>query len=187
MAEESEVDRLDPVTTEVKLVSGFPVEVVRLRTRQLFRLMRILTRGATPEGLAKLDFTGEPGEFAARLLGIVALAIPEAESEAIGFLNSMTKPAGLVDKKPVQLTKQESEINAGLFSRFQEEMFNPELEDTIQLLEVIIANEAPDIQALGKKLSHLWQVARKALGDRAEAAPEGESLHLPEPTPSSST
>jgi hypothetical protein len=183
--EESELDRLDPQSAEVKLVSGFPVEVVRLRTRQLFRLMRILTKGAGP-ALGQLNFGQEQKEFGAQLLGIIILAIPDAEQETIGFLQSMAKPGGLVDKPPAQLSKAEAKGNEELFARFSEEMFNPELEDTIALLEVIVANEAPDLQALGKKLQHLWTVARKAVGS-PEVLPEDESLHSPAGTHDSST
>lgn len=192
MADESEVDRLDPVPTQVKLASGFPVEVVRLRTRQLFRLMRILTRGANPAALGQLKFNDDSEEgrrnFAGQLLGILLMAIPDAEQEAIGFLQSMTRPAGLVEKPSAQLTKQQNEANQALMDRYSEEMFNPELEDTISLFETIIANEAPDIQSLGKKISHLLQVARKAMGAETPLPPpEGTDLHSPEPTLVSST
>jgi len=189
MAGESEVDRLDPVPVVIKLESGFPIEVVRLRTRQLFRLMRIITRGANPAALGALDFkSDDPGKFAGQLLSIVLMAIPDAENEAIGFLQSMTKPSGLVERRTPALSKQENEANTALMDRYTEEMFNPELEDTILLFETIITNEAPDIQALGKKLQHLWTVARKALGaEQPTPPPEGMDLHSPEPTPPSST
>jgi hypothetical protein len=183
--EESELDRLDPQSSEVKLVSGFLVEVVRLRTRQLFRLMRILTKGAGP-ALTQLNFGQDAEQFGGQLLGIIIMAIPDAEQETIGFLQSMCKPAGLIDKGAAALSKAEAKHNDDLFARFTDETFNPELEDTIALLERIVENEAPDLQALGKKLQHLWIVARKAVGSQEEP-PEAESLHLPEPTPDSST
>lgn len=192
MAEESEVDRLDPVPVVIKLTSGFPVEVVRLRTRQLFRLMRIITRGATPQALSQLNFDMDDDEgrkkFAAQLLGIVIQAIPEAEQETIFFLQAMTRPQGIIDKPGVALTKHETEQNDALYDRFSRDMFNPDLEDFISLLEVIITAEAPDIQALGKKLTHLLQVARKAVGNGPPVTPpEGADLHSPDLTPSSST
>lgn len=190
MAEASELDRLDPEPVTVKLTSGFPVEVVRLRTRQMFRLLRILTRGAGP-AIAQLDFSEESGEFGQKLLGILVMAIPDAEQETVAFLQSMAKPASLVDKKSQHMTRQDTEHNQELWDRFNEELFNPEIDDTLSLLEVIVANEAPEMQALGKKLKALWTVAKKASGlDQPEAAPEAQDLHLPnseEPTPSSST
>lgn len=182
--EESELDRLDPQSSEVQLVSGFRVDVVRLRTRQLFRLMRILTKGAGP-ALSQLNFGQEQDAFGAQLLGIIIMAIPDAETETIGFLQSMCKPCGVIEKPAPQLTKAEVKANDEAFARFADEMFNPELEDTISLLEVIVQNEAPDLQALGKKLQHLWTVARKAVSQ--PEAPETENLHLPAGTPDSST
>lgn len=188
MADESELDRIDPEPTIVKLESGFAVEVVRMKTRQMFRLLRILTRGAGP-AITQLDFGGDGEKFGSQLFGIVVMAIPDAEQETISFLQSMCKPHGLVEKKNSQMTKAENDDNAHLFERFNEELFNPELEDTIALLEAIVANEAPELQSLGKKLSHLWTVARKAsgFGERPEKTPEAEDLHLPEATHGSST
>lgn len=193
MAEDSEIERLDPEPVIIKLMTGLPVEVVRLRTRQLFRLMRILARGATPAALATLNFGSSDSpednrEFASRLLGLVVQAIPEAENEAIIFLNSMCQPAGIVVKPPAKLSKAESESNDALFERFSRDMFNPELEDTLSILEVIIANEAGEIQALGKKLSRLWEVTRKAAApEPSSPPPELADLHLPAAGPSSST
>jgi hypothetical protein len=41
----SEIDRLDPVPTSITLMSGMKVDIQRLKLRQLFRLLRIITRG----------------------------------------------------------------------------------------------------------------------------------------------
>lgn len=194
MADESEVDRLDPEAVRVKLTTGLSVEVVRMQTRQLFRLMRILTRGATVEQLAALDFKSDASDdekraFSAQLLGILVRAIPDAENETILFLQSMAKPAELVERPGTgTLTKQEVESNEALFRQFGLDLYNPDITDTLNLLEVIIVNEAPDIQALGKKLSHLWAVARKATGSEQPSPPPlGADLHSPDLTLTSST
>ena len=67
MPDESELERLDPQPVTVKLSTGFPVEVVRLRTRQFFRLLRVLTHGAGP-ALTRLNFRDEPEQFTERFL-----------------------------------------------------------------------------------------------------------------------
>jgi hypothetical protein len=190
MADESEIDRLDPVGTTVMLTTGLSVSVVRMQTRQLFRLMRILTRGATVESIAALNFKPDASEeekkvFSAQLLGIVVRAVPEAENETISFLQAMAEPSELIKRQGLarSLTKQESEFNAELFRRFGVDLYNPDIEDTLSLLETILSQEAPDIQALGKKLSRLWTVVRKATGSELPSPPpEGADLHLPEPT-----
>ena len=47
-SDENELDRLDPEPVVVKLTTGLAVEVVRLRTRQFFRLLKVLTQLSTP-------------------------------------------------------------------------------------------------------------------------------------------
>jgi hypothetical protein len=190
VAEDSELDRLDPEPVTVKLESGFPVEVVRLRTRQMFRLLRILTRGAGP-AIGQLDFSEDAAVFGQKLLGLLLVAIPDAEQETVTFLQSMCRPSGLVDKKAQHMTKKDSEQNQELWDRFNEELFNPEIGDTLSLFEVIVSTEAPELQSLGKKLRSLWEVTRKVTGlGQAEQVPEAQDLHLPsseEPTAPSST
>jgi hypothetical protein len=127
-------------------------------------------------------------EFASTLLSIILTAIPDAENETIGFLQSMTRPSGVIERAAGKLSKKDSEHNDALFARYGDEMFNPELDDTISLLELIIANEASEIQALGKKLRHLMTVAGKAMvSETPQEAPEGADLHSPDLTPTSST
>jgi hypothetical protein len=186
MAPESELDRLDPEPTFVKLESGFELEVVRLKTRQLFRLLRILTRGAGP-AISSLDFSGQDtSQFGAQLLALLITAFPDAEQETISFLQSMCKPAHLVEKKAAHMTKQETEGNQELWDRFNAELFNPDPMDTLVILEQVIINEAPEFQSLGKQLRHLWKVAQTAAGfGTPETAPEAADLHLPEDSPAS--
>lgn len=190
MPDESELDRIDPQPEVCKLSTGFAVEVVRMRTRQFFRLLRVLTHGAGPALMqASLDFAAKPEEFAAKLMTLVVMSIPDAETEAIQFLASMSRPVGIVDKAESQLTKQETETNKALWSRFNEELHNPELTDTIDLIEVIIRQEAPELQALGKKLQKVFALFQKTGQDKepAEEAPSPQDLNSQEPSPPPST
>lgn len=189
MAEESELDRLDPEPVTVKLTSGFALEIVRLRTRQFFRLLRVLTHGAGPAMMrAGLDFKDNPGEFASKLVVLVVMSIPDAESEAVAFLQSMCKPTGLVDKPESQLTKQQTENNKTLWDEFNRELFNPPLEDTIDLIEAIVRQEAPELQALGKRLEGMLKLFQKTGQDKEPAEPEvsPEVMASSERSPSSS-
>jgi len=104
MPDDSELDRIDPQPRVHKLSTGFEMEVVRLRTRQFFRLLRILTHGAGPAlTQTQLNFEGEAAEFAGKLLTLVLMSIPDAEAEAIAFLASMCRPHGIIDKAESQL------------------------------------------------------------------------------------
>jgi hypothetical protein len=191
MPDDSELDRIDPQPAECKLSTGFALEVVRMRTRQFFRLLRVLTHGAGPALMqSSLNFdSDDPGQFAAKLLTLTVMSIPDAEQEAIAYLASMCRPAGLTDKPASQLTKQESENNQVLWDRFNEEMHNPDPADTIDLVEIIIRQEAPELQSLGKKLRQVFELFRKTGQDRQapEAEPEPQDLNSPERSPRRST
>jgi hypothetical protein len=182
MPDDSELDRIDPQPTEVKLSTGFTVEVVRMRTRQFFRLLRVLTHGAGPAlTQAQLNFSGDAGEFGAKLLTLVVMSIPDAEQEAIGFLASMSRPVGITDKPQAQLTKQEDEANKAAWTRFNEELHNPELEDLLDLIEVIVRQEAPELQALGKKLRRTFEMFQKTGQDKEKPAAEATVQELNSP------
>jgi hypothetical protein len=186
---ETELDILASEPTPLKFSTGFQIEVVRLRTRQVFRLLKVLTQGAGP-ALGTLDFKADAGEFMQRLLALVIISIPEAENAAIGFLASMCRPAGVVESKDRALTKQEKENNQALWVQFNEELNNPEPDDTIDLIEAIITREAPHLQALGKRITLLVSTFTKTGQDKekADEPPSPEELNSPpesspEPSP----
>jgi hypothetical protein len=190
MPEESELDRLDPEPLLVTLRSGVVLELVRLQTRQFFRLLRVLTHGAGPAMMrAGLDFKDNSGEFAGKLVMLVIMSIPDAESEAVAFLQSMCRPAGLVDKPESQLTKQQAADNRALWESVNTALFNPPLEDTLDLVEAIVRQEAPELQALGKRLESMIRLFQKTGQDKEppEAVPSPEEMASSEPSPRSST
>ncbi len=177
--EENELDRLDPQPQVVKLTTGLQVEIVRMRTRQFFRLLRVLTHGAGPAMMrAGLDFKGGAEQFTAQLLTLVVMSIPDAEQDAIAFLQSMCKPAGITDKPDSQLTKAEREDNEAAYERFNKDLFNPELDDTLDLVEAIVKVEAPELQALGKKLQRMMELFRKTGQDKEPPEPEASPRDL---------
>ncbi len=161
----SELDVLDPVPETVTLSTGTVVVVEDLRARQVFKLLRIITRGALG-GLADLSMfkvsgDDEAAEFTSRLVSLMLLSIPEAENEAIDFLQSMVKPYGLIERRGVKLSKADTERNTELWARVLTELDNPRLEDLVTLIETIVQREAKDILALGKRLAALLKMADK--------------------------
>jgi len=182
MPDDSELDRLDPQPETCKLSTGLEVDIVRMRTRQFFRLLRVLTHGAGPAlTQAQLNFSGDAADFAQKLLTLVVISIPDAENEAVQFLASMCRPSGVVDKPSSQLTKQEAAENTALWDRFNEDLHNPELEDTIDLIEIIVRQEAPELQALGKKLQRVFKLFQATGQDREPAEPEKPVQELSSP------
>jgi len=157
----SELSVLAAVPETYTLESGVEVKVVDLKTRQFFRLLRIMTRGGGA-ALANLDLNPnqDPQGFAVKLAVTVLLAIPEAEQETIDFLCSMVEPVGLKEGK--KLTKDEEAANDDLWKKVGLELAeNPELGDTLGLIELIVKREAEDIQALGKKVMSMFSLAQK--------------------------
>lgn len=157
----SEIDALDPVPTKVSLSTGTEVELLPLKTRQFFKMLKILTHGpalALVSGGGDL-LSGTQEEITGRFLGFLLVSIPDAVDETIDFLASMVQPAGLIDRP--KLDKTDRQRNEDKWNQLRVELYNPELEDLIDLVTVIIKREAADLAALGKKLVSLLNLAEK--------------------------
>lgn len=190
--EEDELDRLDPVPDTIMLECGIEVHVLPLRTRQLFKMLRIITHGAG-QALAQsgLDFGDEPGVFMQKLVSLVLFSIPDAEQETIDFIQSMVEPAGLVDLPPRDLSEKQRARNVELWTELNKELWNPDPNDTISLVENFVKREAADLQALGKRISQFLKLADKTgqLKNKSNGGGKRSSqeLNLPESSPASST
>lgn len=157
---DKDVDALSPISDLVTLESGFEVRVERLKTRGMFKLLKIVTRGGGPLIMQMpLDF-GNQEVFVQQFLAVVFMAVPEAEDEAIEFIRSMVVPA---EYDPKAKTKAAQEKNKQLFERLAEEFDDPEISDTFTIIEAVITNEASDISALGKRLAATLKVQTASL------------------------
>jgi hypothetical protein len=144
----------------VELSSGTKVILQPLKSRQFFKLLRIITHGAGSM-LLNVRFSGDdtPEEFSAKLLALVGFAIPDAEDEVIDFLFAMIKPVGL--KEGRKLSASDRADNKQLEEDLAVELDNPELEDLITLVEAIVKRESSDLQALGKRVMAMFDLAKK--------------------------
>jgi hypothetical protein len=160
MAKATDVDVIVSEGDNVVLSSGTQVNIQPLKARQFFKLLRIITHGAGGM-ILNLKFSGEdtPEEFGAKLLALVGFAIPDAEDEVIDFILSMVKPVG--EKTGRTLNKQDREHNKELIDNLIEELYNPELEDLVTIVEAVVTREAEDLQALGKRLMAMFDLAKK--------------------------
>lgn len=157
-----DTDVIVPEATVVALESGNKVEIVPLKTRQFFKLLKIITRGAGDALTSlRLDPNDSDMEFATKLLATFGFAIPEAESEAIDFIQSMCKPVGLIERPAHTLNKQDKERNDNLWLQMVTELENPELGDTFSIIEAVVTRETPNLKALGKRLSQMFDLAKK--------------------------
>lgn len=185
----SETDRLDPTPQVLELVSGSKVEIQRLKLRQLFRLLRIITRGGAAylpmlrEAMTLSSEEERAEAFGTQLLAIALMALPEAEDEAVEFIMSVVEPEGITPGRD----KSQRERNEQLRRDLSEELFNPEPEDAISIIEAVIMREKNDLVALGKRLSAAFQMMGKT-GQLKETEEKPPALRpvSSEPTPESS-
>lgn len=188
-AAESEIDRIDPPSEFLELASGDEVRVLPLRTRQLFKLLRIITHGAGQALLrADLDFSENPEVFLQKLLTLVAFSIPDAEQETIEFLQSMVEPTDLVDKATRDLSDKERQHNIDAWTALNTELWNPDPMDTLSIIENVVRRESADLQALGKRIRGFLELANKTGQLKSNGSGRSqESVELPAPSPGPST
>jgi hypothetical protein len=176
----SETDRLDPVPEFATLESGTRVRVLSLKMRQLFRLLRIVTRGGAQylpllrDALLTSDENSAEA-FGTQLLAIALIALPEAEDEAVQFVQSVVEPADL----HIRNDKQSRELNEQLRSALDAELDNPDLNDLVTILETVINREKDDLVALGKRLGAMFNLALKTGQVPDVPTPQGSSEQTP--------
>lgn len=163
MPARDEHERLDPQPLVLTLESGTVFDLEPLKLRQFLRLLRIVTRGAADIlDSTQLDFEN-PEQFVQTFLGMVLFSIPEAEEETIDFLKSMVRPANLTGDPAKDI------ISVRALSA---ELENPELEDTLTIVQAVIERESEDLRALGKRLMTMFATAEK-LGATKQKQPSG--------------
>jgi len=156
----ADVDALSPEPDVITLSSGFVVRVEHLKTRGMFKLLKIITRGGGPILMnMPLDFSDQD-VFVQQLLAVLVMAIPEAEEEAVDFLRSIVNP---VEFNPNDKSAEGRQRNEALMDRLVAELDDPEIEDTFLIIEKVVTNEAGDIQALGKRLAAVLKVQTASL------------------------
>jgi hypothetical protein len=153
----TEAERLDPQPQgPITLSTGTEVEIVPLRLRETMKLLRIITHGAGGYVGTLLDGLSldDADAFAQSLATVLIMSLPDAENEAIDFLQSMCRPAHLdqvSDKKE----------RAARLDTLKAELDNPELEDVVTVVETVVRRESEDIRALGKRLSQALNLAQR--------------------------
>lgn len=181
----SEIDRMDPVPVPVQLVSGIKVYILPLRMRQMFKLLRIITRGGAHyiPMLKDALVSDDPSEvFGTQLLAIAMLALPEAEDQATEFIQSVVEPVDLRRGND----KQTKEHNAGVRQTLLLELDNPDLDDVVTIIEKVIEQEKDDLAALGKRLAAMFRAAMKTepvLATLAESSAQIQASQEDSPEP----
>ncbi len=188
----SETDRLDPPSDLVALADGRKVEIQRLKLRQLFRLLRIITRGGAGylpmlrDALAGSGNDEDRAEaFGTQLIAIAFIALPEAEDEAVEFIMSVVEPEGIL----LGRDKHSVKTNDDLRQKLADYLYNPEPEDAITIIEAVIDREKADLVSLGKRLMASFKMAEKTgqLNDKKTSGSSTPTPPLSVVTPEPST
>ncbi len=165
----TDVDTILAEPEDLTLSNGFGIRVKRIKTRETFKLLKIITSGMSGS-IGSLLFNEDDSEeaFTGALLGAVIVSVPEAEDEAIEFIQAIVEPRNLIENPR---TKPERESNEEQYEKLSRALENPELEDLVTIIEQVVHNEAPQIRALGNRLALLLKVQTSS----AEAKQGGSS------------
>lgn len=136
----------------VTLSNGHRLPLRQLKAKQLFVLMRIITRGGfqlVPQLLTGMGMW-TPTEFANQLIALLVWAVPEAPEATFEFLRTMIEFP--LDEQG-QLTEQGKEdVNL---------LVDPEMEDVVEIITTIVMDNKDDLVSLGKKMRSALDVMRK--------------------------
>lgn len=182
MTAKSEIDAIDPQSDLYVFEDGFEVRVAPLRTRQLLKLMRIITHGAAPifDDVASVILSGDEGEVGGRLVGLMLFAVPEAEDETLEFLRSMVTPSTLSSGTSANSLAKNQEAVAELDARME----NPSLNDVFGLVRLIITRESGELANLGKQLTAALTAQSETQEPPQEETPEKPSAKAASPNTS---
>ena len=153
MADEKSVeDRLLEAGKPFTLSNGMEFELRPLKLREFLKLLKIVTRGgASVLGQIDLNFN-DTDAFIADFLAVILFAVPEAEEEVVEFLSAVCKPTALTGD-----AKKDQEVLMQAYAYFE----NPELEDVVDILTLLVKTEGADLAALGKRVASMLTVAQK--------------------------
>ena len=186
-----ELDRIDPEGAPPEtatLLDGTVVRFKHLKGRELFALLRIITRGGSYM-LQRLNLNPagqSEQQFIANLIALITFAIPEADEETLEFVRVMVEPDAATVDESLQGRRREEALKAARTAardHLRELLENPELDDLMDIVVGVIRREGPDIMALGKRLvaviPALGPIAEEA-GRRAENQRTDSSEASPE-------
>jgi hypothetical protein len=162
---ESDLGEIAPEPGGVVTIGGhspegpIDVRVNRLRTIEFLALMRALVAGAGP-AVAEMDFSSDREEAVGEIVALCLMAIPEAGVLFVDFIDKVTVPA-------VPTTDGKAR------ERVHRETRNPELEDTLAILEMVAIQEVDDIQGLVGKAQSMWGRLVKMYQKKGPKLPTG--------------
>jgi hypothetical protein len=146
------------------------IYVEKLKTRQLFKFLKILTKGAGPLlGDLSLGQDTNAEELGQDILALLLVSLGNADNEIIEFLQSMVRPTGLIDPERTKLDREE---NVAKYTALYTLLDNPEIADLVALLTFIVKAEAPNLVSLGKQVAAMLPTAAKQTTSSKKRSPK---------------
>jgi hypothetical protein len=152
---DEELDELAKTPIGSVVIEGHQCEIRRIRTREVFTVMKILTAAnQTGQIIASaLDQDNDEDQLGQELLAGLIVAIPYAEDDFLLLLGRLVEPP--MDKEAAV------EVSMALQ--------NPELSVTMDVIKAIIENESGELVRLGKEARLWWEtVGPKVKSQMAE-------------------
>lgn len=138
-APEPDLEAIAPDEGKV-YVGGVQVRVKRLKFREILSLARIVSNGAGA-GMSQFSIdTSSPEAMQTGILGILTFALPNAADETFEFLQQVVEPVNTGNQAKKQL---------------QQAMDNPELDEVLDVINLLVGQEMDDIFELVGKVKRL--------------------------------
>lgn len=150
LVEPTELEEIAQIVSSRIVVDGIECEVGRLKTREFFVLMRILTRGLGGRLADLFDADARPEDNAGRFIGALLVSIPEAETDFI-----------LLVKRMVQA------VDPDQADALRVALDNPGLETLLAIAETVAMQEAGELTRLGKAATSWWETNKEQLRRQA--------------------
>jgi hypothetical protein len=115
------------------IVAGIPARVKRIRTRELMLAVRVLSSGVGA-GLAHIDWDDREN-LQTNMVALLITAIPDAYDEFVDLVRALVEPAEPIHDSDTQRT-------------WNQEMANPDVETTMDVIAVLVAQERDVIPVL---------------------------------------
>ncbi len=139
-----ELDEIDKTPSGKVTIEGHECEIRRIRTREVFTVMKILTAANQTGQIISSALDGEDEEeLGQELMAGLIVAIPYAEDEFIGLLSRLVEHPADPEAAVIVLAELE----------------NPSLETTMLIVQAIVEQEAGELLRLGKQARSWWEIA----------------------------
>lgn len=152
---EDDLEVILPSPTDLR-VAGIECQLRRLKAREFFQLMAVLTNGMGP-ALSQMKLsTDDQEEFAGAMIGAFMVALPNAVDDFILLCDMIVIPKYDEDQ-----------------GKLKEAMRNPELDDLMHIVDCVIYNEQDDLyQLLGKARAYLGRWKNTVQNGSQDRSPE---------------